>query len=253
MKLSLLSLLAVVSTTASLFAEPLVIIDTKFDLPPVDGKLALTPAVESESALPIKAPTRMSAIEPSSVSPGTEALGDVKPPYALFKDEGREANFEASGNPGLNWSLGKLAFDTGKYELTCRITPLTATLQGARVQVVLIGEDGNPIAEHIGLQPLYVNFSNDRLMANAGRDRASVVISEGTQYTVQIRFDLDQNVWSVLVDGTPLFENLPFSQRYLDASPSRRIGAVSIRSEAGYGDKPNASWAVSELKLVRIP
>lgn len=249
MKKVILPLIGLLSVSSALLAaDALVIIDTKFEMPLVDRQ---TPP-GSEAELPMKQPSRFGAIPPSSVSLGTETIGVLKSPYALFKDEGREGNPEASGNVNMDWSLKELSMDSGQFELTYRVTPLEPTIFGGRVQVALSGDDGKPIEIHIGEQPLYVMFQGDKIIGNSGRGNSKQSFSVGQEYVIKINFDLDAKSWSASVNDTPLVEEMPFSTKVTDAYPTLRIGSVGVGSSGGYGDKPNTSWAVSELKLVRL-
>jgi len=73
------------------------LIDTQFNLP-AGGQYQPAPLPSTDSALPLKAPTNLGVTAPSVLEPGSETLGDIKPPYLLAKVGERLDTPEAPAN-----------------------------------------------------------------------------------------------------------------------------------------------------------
>lgn len=252
MRIAILSIALSLGASASLLAaQPEVLIDTDFS----QSDPSRTILTMKDAEIPLKVPSA-AAIEKdseTSITIGKEAMGDLKPPYALFKVGSRATSVEAAGTALIRWNLIPLALDSGIFELTARLTPLDDNINGGRLIVSLTGKGGVPLKLedkplHPTTLPLQVSFMNTSLrVGNKMQPFAS-----GDTYSIKIRFDLAKRIWSAWVDDVEVLNDTPFPPQLADSSLDIYASDVSFGSAAGLGDKPETNYAISNLKLIRV-
>lgn len=243
------SLVAACSVFCSSFlhAEQ-VIIETDFSLGGETSGFGLSEKPESPEELPLKAPTSLKFNPTSLISRGTEALPGLPAPYARIQIGPKESGGTGSSGANIQWNLGKLGLEKGRYRLTYKIMSLTAGVPGGRVQMTLVDEKGKPLEGHASALPLIVAFTKDKIVALHNAPTEPYV--ENQLYTVEMTVDMDQKVWSASVDGSPLVEGRPLPDTATQAGV--RIGDVSFKSQGGLGDVADSEWALANVKLVKM-
>lgn len=233
---------------SSLLRAEQVIIETDFSLVGDTSGFGLSEKPESPEDLPLKAPTSLKFNPTSLISRGTEALPDLPPPYARIQIGPKEPGGTGSSGANIQWNLSNLGLENGRYRLTYKIMSLNVGVPGGRVQLTLVDGKGKPLEGHASALPLIVAFTRDKIMASHNAPTEPYV--ENQVYTVEMIVDLDQKIWGVSVDGSPLVEGRPLPEIAMQAGV--RIGDVSFKSQGGLGDVAGSEWALAGVKLVKM-
>ena len=226
-----------------------VLIDTDFSVKGDGAEFGISPNPTDMGELPLKSPTNIGVNPPSTIAPGTEAVGKLPPPYARIQIESPDGHEGISSGATIRWNLKELGLESGRYRLTYKIVPLTSGIPGGRIHVTLLGEDGKPMEGHPTIIPLQVVFTKDKIQA--AYNAPSEVYMENEIYEIEMTFDLDQKNWSASVNGASLLDARPFPENHLTAT-SLRIGDVSFKSQGGLGDRAGSIWAMTAVKLVKL-
>ncbi len=231
----------------SLFARlPLqggeLLINTQFDQTDAKGALRIvSPSAVNTATLPLTMPTSIQAKAPSAITPG----GDDKTlagPHAIFFIGARPDQPIQSSRVEMQWDLRGLHLSTGRYVLSARVTPLDADIAGFNLRLNLAGEDGAWIWPF--KPPLLVAYGKDVIRTETGQTGPAYAV--GVTATISIALDLDEQSWTVSVDGKPIMPPAPFDLFKPDAG--LMLGGVFIRAL----DQPGRRVAVSDLKLERL-
>lgn len=222
---------------------------TKFSDADAEG----APIKASSKELPLADPTGVSVASPSAIQIGKEPIGSWKEPYALFTIKGRDGNEEAAANATLQWDLRSApGLNAGKYAITYTAAIIDPTAVGGMFRVNFENASGSGGSIHPSMRPLTVLFRGDQVRSSVkGTSSASIVY--GTPFVVKMTCDLDANTWSATVDDTPIAENVPFSEAFLSAYPQRKISGLEFGSLGGEGHAPSGAFAISEVKMERLP
>lgn len=242
------AVLAFICLTPNLNAGQ-IFIDTDFSLASADGTLETAGKPVDAGQLPLKAPTRATALTQSTLKAATEPLGDLKPPYALVTLGPSEANPEVTGYGSLQWDLREMALETGRFKLTYQIASLAAGVAGGKLNIGLVDEAGKSISAHPTQWPLQVFFNKERLQATYSNP--GVPYGETQLFTVEITVDLDKKIWSATADGQPLVTDLPFAEAYQQAA-ALRISVVELSAGSTSGDTAGSGYAIAQVKLIQL-
>lgn len=224
------------------------LVDSNFEVADAEGTLATS----NRNQLPLALPTSVSATPPSTITSGKESLGELKPPYAVVKVEGRDGSPDAPANATIQWDLRKVpGLSSGKFEITYTAAIVEPTASGGMFRVNFENESGAAGSIHPSTRPLTVLFRGDQVRSNT-KGTSSVSVVYGTPFTVKMTCDLDANVWSATVDGTPIVENVPFSEAFLAAYPNRKILNLEFGSLGGEGHAPAGTFAIANVKMERL-
>jgi len=243
--------LLIVSCTLALADGPQVLIDTKFDSTNATGGLGTSPEPSTIADLPLKTPTQVSAHSPSTIVGGKDSMGEVSPPYALLTAAASVENPDVVASTEILWRLNKLHLTSGQYEITYKVTQLVEeTKRGDCLRIYLVKEDGNspggpgthPVSQFLGLM-----FQNGQLQTNTSGLRG---IAVGDTQHIRITLDLDNQLWSVYANDTPIAEKLPFTSTLKGGG--LHIGYINFGSDGGLGDHSGGACALSDLKMVRL-
>jgi len=233
-------------------AEP--IIDTHFDNTTADGALQATGSAATEGDLPLKTPTQIqlvpsSAGAPSSATRGSEAIGSLRPPYALLQAGEREDAPGTVAGVVLNWDLRKLGLSSGVYKLSYDALARQDDKNGGWFAVNFVVKpayDGPPI--HPTNRPISVRFGGKQIFVAGSPVRAPSVPDESHHYEITI--DLDKKTWAITMDGNPWIEATPFPD-FLNTGGETSIGTITFGSTGGLGDSADAAFAIANVKLLR--
>ena len=245
MKLRHVLLAFLVSTACA--EEGRTIIDTKFDIAAAFEK-AGPPTAAGD--LPLKAPSQISVTPPSVFEPGQKIVGDLKPPYALAKVEGRESNPEAPANLLVQWTLKDLTLEPGRYRVSFKVGVLEALTDAGNLAITLLDEKGTPI--DLRRCPR-VAFADGKIRS-ARQTNANVLFAPGDLHSIEMILDTEQLTWGSSVDGETLRDELPLDQDPADESKrASRIGGVSYFSVGGAdSSRPGSSLAIFEVTMTRL-
>lgn len=216
--------------------KKITIVDTKFDQVDGNNKLRIIAESAEEPKLPVIMPTSVGARGKTSVTGATEAATGVLPPYASFK--GTE---DVNTGGEIYWDLRALALKSGKYALSCQVTPQDVNVDGLHLQVVMSGEDSAWIWPQN--RPACIRFDKAVITTD---DPASVKIpyTIGVTSTLLVEFDMDALTWCASVDGKELLKPTTFKQLFNPGS-GLMVGGIFLRNY----------WhnvAVSNMKLERL-
>lgn len=242
--MKLRSFLLLAALAAAQAADETVIIDTKFHQK--DGQqLHVEKAPLDPSDLPLTSPTRVAVNEPSTVTVGKDAVGDIKPPYALATVGEREGMPEAPANLAINWDLTELALEPGRYKITFQVAVLAIDQDGGNFRVQMLDSNGEVPKAHSGVYPT-VSFGHGKLKSGS----ATMSFAENTPYQVEILVDTKEMTWSSSVDGAALRAEAAFPPDVLPAG-SRISGFQYIVAGGMDNCAPGSSLAISDVKMVR--
>jgi len=221
-----------------------VLIQTRFDFADPKGQLKQLSAREvTDATLPLRMPTSVRATEPSSITAGKTAIGELAPPFALLETQTLPNKPDQVGKLDLDWDLRNLRLTRGRYALTCKVTPLDGNAAGLNIRFTSAMDDSSVIWPQ--KPPLMVSFGEDAITAGIG--------SEPRPYTpnvpvlIQIEVDLDAEIWSASADGTPLIAAAPLN--LFTPEGGLMLAGALIRGL----DKPGSRVALSALKVERLP
>lgn len=207
----------------------------------------------SGQAIPLKQPTKLSANAPSTVELGTEALGELKPPYALLKVQPRDDKPEVPANTSVIWELpaGQEGLTTGKYQLSFTAAVVESAPAGGLLAVNFDNDGANVASVHPSHKPVRTLFRGDTITTPVRRAEA-IPLNPGAVVEVVIQFDLDAKTWGVTANGSVLLEPRPFEEAFLTACSTPRIRGVEFGSLGGEGHSPSGSFALSKVKLEKL-
>ena len=239
--------LAILATLCALHAEsPLLIVNTRFDQV-ADGQLAVSPPPVSLSDLPLTAPTRIGVSPPSTAAPGTQAVGEMKPPYAMVSVRGREDNPEAPANVYITWDLSKVPLEPGRYQLQFRVAVADFVNDAGNFLVGLLDVDGKPVqGTHPSSGP-GVRFSDGKL-------ERKIPYSTGETYLIEIIVDTQQLTWSSSVNGDQLQVENSFDPAWIEhLGGGCGIGSLTYVSTGGMDNsRPGSALGIADVKVTKL-
>ncbi len=212
-----------------------VIVDTKFDQVEADNKLRVINETAEEPKLPITMPTHVGARGKITLTGSSEAGNGIKPPFASFK--GTEDQNTAGE---IYWDLRALRLKSGKFALSCQVTPQDANLDGLHLQVVMSGEDCAWIWPQ--RRPACITFDKNAVTTDEpGSEK--IPYSVGTPITLLVEFDMDAMTWNASADGKPLLKSTPL--KLFDPACGLMVGGIFLRDSC-------RNVAVSNMKFERL-
>ncbi|MEI8309313.1 MAG: hypothetical protein WCH98_01015 [Verrucomicrobiota bacterium] len=244
-------ILTILTALCTLHAEsPLLVINTRFDQV-ANGQLAASPPPVSLSELPLTAPTKISVSPPSTAVPGTEAVGAMKPPYAMVRVRGRENNPAAPANVFIQWDLSKLPLEPGRYQFQFRVAVADFVNDAGNFLVPLLDADGKPAQTHLGNLPR-VTFSDGKLRSH--NPKSAMPYSAGETYLIEIIVDTQQLTWSSTANGDQLQVEIPFNPVLLEQLGGQcRIGSLTYASMGGMDNsRPGSALGITDVKLTKL-
>lgn len=248
MKFLPLTLLAALCT---LHAEsPLVLINTRFDQVS-EGELQSSPPPVSLSELPLTAPTKISASAPSTAIPGTEAVGEMKPPYALVSVRDRENTPGAPANVNIQWDLSKVPLEQGRYQFQFRVAVADFLSDAGNFLVGLLDAEEKPVQSSLGNLPR-VTFSDGKIRST--HLRPGMPYSPGETYLIEIIVDTRQMTWSATANGDELQVEAPLNPEFLEQLGGQfRIGSLTYVSTGGMDNsRPGSVLGIADVKLTKL-
>jgi hypothetical protein len=246
-----LALVAALGLSAPILnaATPEIFIDTAFGNSPAGGEIV----TGNDDSVPLKNPDRAVVAQGSnsSIVAGGETMGDLRPPYVLFKI-GRRANNDAPETALLQWNLIPLGLQSGVYELTAEITPLEDNVVGARLLVGLCLEGGKPLGPDQGMHPSLAPLQFFLSGGKAFFGKTKNPVDMGAVCRIKMRFDLDKRTWSGWINDEEIFTDQEFPPQLADTAVPLQLRDLTFGSTAGMGDKPDASYALAGVKLTKV-
>jgi hypothetical protein len=220
-------------------AEPTILIDTDFsNQTPGEEVIA-----EKDQVVPLKFPTSMvvGGNSTSSITIAKEAMGSLKPPFALFQLGGQNEDPDALGHALLNWDLSQEALAEGCFELAATITPLDAEINDGRLRINFGGESARD------KRGLMFYFSGTRFSMGG----KSFPFTAEETYEIKMRFDLSRREWSGSINGEEVFPTMPFPpQMSAENAPELLITSAYIGGSCVV--KQGSRYAISRLTLKKL-
>ncbi|MEI6494425.1 MAG: hypothetical protein WCO94_17900 [Verrucomicrobiota bacterium] len=243
--------LTILASLCTLHAEsPLLIVNTRFDQV-AEGQLAASPPPVSLSELPLTAPTKISVSPPSTALPGTEAIGEMKPPYAMVRVRERENNPAAPANVFIDWDLSKVPLEPGRYQFQFRVAVADFVNDAGNFLVNLLDADGKPVQSHLGNLPR-VTFSDGKLRSL--NPRSAMPYSAGETYLIEIIVDTQQMTWSSSENGDQLQVEIPLNPVLIEQLGGQcRIGSLTYVSTGGMDNsRPGSALGITDVKATKL-
>ena len=266
MKTQFLSLAVFLSLTfsGSLRAEQPVIVDTKFDKVDSGGEF-LTASVPLEGDLPLKMPTRVvrrpgSPALPTTITPGKEDLGSLKPPYAVLQIGEDPQRVGVAADAGFMWDLSQLHLSQGFYEISCDISPKQVDKNGAGLAINFQSQTpqfGSGI--HPNRWPTNIWFLKQGLLLVGGGKKdgsdAAVLMKyqPGEIYHVVMRVDLDKKLWGLEINGEPLLEDCPLPDfMQAGAVDDLEIKGLSFATNSSNGSEADSGFVIANMAMKKL-
>lgn len=235
------------------------VVDTKFDKVDSQGAF-LTTSAPLDGDLPLAMPTTVSANpgtpdQPTSITPGKEDLGSIKPPYALLQI-GQSPEHEGLAADGrILWNLSELHLAQGAYEISFDVCPRQIDKQGAGFAVNFHSKAPDfGAGVHPNRWPANIWFlTQGRLLVGGGRkdgnDGAVLMSYQPMEtYHVVMLIDLDKKMWSLDINGAPLVKDSPLPD-FMQTGEEFSIQSLSFGSNSGNGSEADSSFALANMLM----
>jgi hypothetical protein len=223
--------------------DPGLIINTRFDQAS-DGELAFSSGEASD--FPLTVPSTITATSPSTVTPGKEPVGEIKPPYALVAVRGTADNPQAPATVGMSWEFKNPALEPGRYQIQFRVAVAEFVEQGGHFMVGFVGK---PYTQLIDKVPR-ISFADGAFRSQKGGPR----ISPGETFLLEFIVDTQKLNWSASANGEPLAEEVPFDPDFIaEVGGELRIESFNYLCMGGFPNcKPGITFALADVKMSKL-
>lgn len=264
MKVRLFSCLLVLFSglfVLNLQADEKILIDTDFSKATADHLPLAAKEVKSPAGLPMVVPTSqtetVAALPPSTVVVAREDRKGMKAPFAHITVKPKNPEDLKPGEypfaeAGLVWRFPGAPMNTGKYEATWTLLPLT-DLKNLKMAFILVHEqaDGSQVKIEPSVKPneipLMVIASGDKLSAG----EAFVELKTNKPNEIRLEFDMTLNIWSAELNGKRVIRDKKFPDGYLAQFPT--FSAIAFGFQGGATDEgQGCEYAVGPVKVVKL-